>query len=124
MKKWTDREILRNSIAQVLELDLTAEHGWREGTGYHQGPPRYEPNNSVGENLVNRGILAREGSRLILTESALVRIMRTAMNAVVEDLLNNDPPLANLPETPKYCDNGPVRLIFTGLDHDKLQVRG
>lgn len=125
----TDREILRNSIAQVLELDLTAEHGWREGTGYYHLsiPPGYgQPDLSVGENLIARGILMRHSkwrSRLILTESALVRIMHVAMEAALQDLLSNDPPEATLPETPSYYDNGSARLIFTGLNRDELAVR-
>lgn len=123
MRNWTDKEILRNSIAQVLELDLSESSGWKEGTGYHLGPPNYKPNLSAGENLVKRGILERYGDRLILTESALIRIMNIAMDSAVEDLLKNDPPSASLPEFIGYDDIGPQKLIFTGLNRDELSVR-
>lgn len=124
MKERTDREILRHSVAQVLQLDLTQEHGWKEGTGYWSGPPKYQPDITVGENLVQRGILIRDGSRLYLTEATLMRIMHCAMDAVLDDLLAHDPVPASLPEIPDYYDNGPERLIFTGLHHDEIEVRG
>lgn len=123
MRNFTDKEILRNSIAQVLELDLSESSGWKEGTVYHLGPPSYKPNLSAGENLVKRGILKRDGGRLILTESALIRIMNMAMDSVVEDLLKNDPPPASLPKFKDYDGIGPQKLIFTGLVRDELSVR-
>lgn len=124
MKKRTDEEILRNSVAQVLKLDLTREHGWQEGTGYHLGMPQCLPDMTTGDNLIKRGILRREGSSLMLTESALIRIMHVAMSAVLADLLTNNPPAAKLPEIPDYYDDGPARLIFCGLNRDELEVRG
>lgn len=123
MKKWTDREILRNSVAQVLELDVTKRHGWLEGTGYHLGPPKFENDTKTGDNLIQRGILRREGVKLFLTESAMVRIMHVAMEAVIEDLLHNDLPIASLPKADGYYDDGPERLIFCGLNHDRLEFR-
>jgi len=123
MRDFTDKEILRDSIAQVLELDLSESSGWKEGSSYHLGPPEYKPNLSIGENLVKRGVLQRDGSRLILTESALVRIINVAMDSAVEDLLKNDPPTAKLPEFEDYDDLGPQKLIFTGLNRDELSVR-
>lgn len=124
MRDFTDKEILRNSIAQVLELDLSESSGWKEGTGYHLGPPGYKPNLSIVENLVKRGILQRDGDRLILTEPALIRIINMAMDSVVEDLLKNDPPQASLPEfTDDYDNVGPQKLIFTGLNREELSVR-
>lgn len=124
MRNFTDKEVLRNFIGQVLKLDLSESSGWKEGSSYHLGPPNYKPNLSIGENLIKRGILERYGDRLILTESALIRIMNVAMDSVVEDLLENDPPQASLPEfTDDYDNIGPQKLIFTGLNRDELSVR-
>ena len=123
MRNFTDKEILRNSIAQVLELDLSESSGWKEGSSYHLGPPGYKPNLTIGENLVKRGVLQRYGNRLILTESALIRIMNIAIDSAIEDLLKNDPPPASLPEFIGYDDIGPQKLIFTGLNREELSVR-
>lgn len=106
-----DQDVLRRAVEQVITMDLTQQHGWKEGTGYHLGLPEMKPDMQAGEGLVRRGVLTRdEHGTLRLSESALIRALRVAVDKSVEDLLNNDPPEEKLPETP-YYDNGPERLI-------------
>jgi hypothetical protein len=112
-----DRDVLLNALGSVINLNLTAESGWREGTEWR------DPH--AGDSLVARGILLRphEGSsRMYFSEAALVRVLRVAIDAALEDLLANDPP----PTAPidlredLFGDEGPHKLI---LLRDEITVR-
>lgn len=118
----SDEGILRNSLKQVIKADLTREHGWREGTEYHLGPPKYSPDKSAGESLVKRGILARDSNnRLRLSEAALARALRVAIDAAVADLIANEPPKEHLPTCPDYYENGPGYMFIDSFGN--LSVR-
>lgn len=118
-----DEDVLRHAVESVLTADLTEEHGWREGTGYHLGLPKCEPDMLAGEGLVRRGIMVRsEGGRLTLSEAAVVRLFRVALDAAVADLMANDPPDEKLPtDEYDYENEGPGRLISL---RGELTVRG
>ena len=104
-----DRDVLRNALKSVININLTAEAGWREGTEWRD--------QHAGDSLVARGILLRPydgSSRMYFSEAALVRALRVAIDAALEDLLANDPP----PVAPidlredLYGDEGPHKLIL------------
>ena len=113
MSKRTDEEVLRNAIEQVVTIDLTHRHGWREGTGWHLGLPEMKPDMQAGEALVQRGVLLRDAhGRLTLSEAALLRILTVAIDSAVRDLLTSDPPAATLPKDEYSYDDGQDREIL------------
>ena len=117
----SDEKVLRHSIGQVIVIDLTMQHGAEEGTGWYI-PGTYKLDPKAGENLVQRGVLRRDGDRLFLTESSLMRILHVALEASVKDLLVNDPPSSNLPEISEYLqeeDNAYLTIVS-----DKPAIRG
>ena len=97
--KRTDEEVLRYAVEQVVVIDLTRAHGWREGTGWHLGLPEMMPDMLAGEALVQRGVLLRDAQgTLTLSEATLLRILTVAVDAAVAELLVADPPAAELPK--------------------------
>lgn len=90
----TDEQVLRHAVESIFEVDLTSEHGWLEGTSYHDA--------AAGQTLVTRSVMVCKGqhgvnARLYLSESAVMRALRVAIDAAVADLLASDPPVEAIP---------------------------
>lgn len=108
-KEFTEEDILRRAIQQVLKLDLSRRAGWKEGTGYHKEVP--------AERLIKNGILTKTeyGHGFYLTESALMRILEVAVDAAVKDLSANPPPIRSIPEIPEWIlDEDRAILVYVG----------
>lgn len=106
-KEFTEKEVLRRAVQQVLKLDLSRRSGWKEGTGYYKNVPI--------EKLIQNGILTGDSFRLHLTESGLMRILEVAVDSAVKDLLKNPPPTKSIPEIPKWnLDDDDATLVYVG----------
>lgn len=115
-KEFSEEEVLRTSVQQVLKLDLSRRTGWKEGIGYYTDVPV--------ERLIQNGIIVGDSSNLHLTESALMRILEVAVNSAVKDLLENQPPTKSIPEIPQWkLDEDDGVLVYVGLPPGEIVVR-
>lgn len=116
----TDEEALRQAVQQVLMCNLSC---FREGTGW------YDPN--AGASFVKQGLLTADGAgtttnprRLRLSEAAVVRVLKVAVEAAVNDLLANDPPPEKIPwRKEEYESNDRLLLLSDHRMKPYLAVR-